>query len=225
VPGTRKEPQFTVRSDYHTEPAAPSPVEAPKTPEPSTPWARSDENRYDAPTNGRTPWENSAVWLVLTGIAISVSAFYLVYAAIVAPIPPPSSTDPTVLATPSTFSPARPLSLPAAPDPALPPPAPVPATPDPLPVSKIPSAPAPKPAAPVLPSPSPVIEAPAHRPADRPERFRPASPRPAIRHAPPEALFAPDANDPPARNSDRPPIDARDLPPPDAPLGPPPPER
>jgi hypothetical protein len=203
VPGPRKEPQFTTRSDHHAEPAAPCPMAAAQdTPEPSTLWARSDGNRHDAPALGPGLWENSAVWLVLTGIAISASACYLVYAAIVAPIRPPSLTAPA----PLTSSPAPPF----APETALPPPEPIPAVPNP--------------AAPPPPVPSPAVErpTPASRPADRPERSRQSMPRRAMKHAPAEVPFVPDTGQPPASASEHPPIDARDLPPPDTPLGPPP---
>jgi hypothetical protein len=181
VPGPRQEPQFTTRSKSHTAPEARSAGAAPEMPEPSTPWSRSDRSRDDAPDTGRGIWQSGAIWLAATGIAIGISAVYLIYATIVAPITPPSPTAPSA-AAPWTSSPAPPVGRPAPAESA-------PVAPDPVAVSRVPPVPAPKPAGPSADPPppaSPVVEtpAPARQPANQPERIRQTAPHPAPKHAP-----------------------------------------
>ncbi len=199
------------------------------------------------PRDASSIWQNSSLWLLLTGLAIAASALYLVYAAIVAPVPPQNQPLSTPDSTASQPVPAPTRNATPAPQPQPPAPAPImspvsrpqppvqaqqPAVPSdvippPMPTTRVAPARPPQSAAP--PDASAPPDMPAPRPVAPENRNRPARLHPDETQPPASGDRAPDRHGrhapddvvatPPSASG--PPLDARDLPPPDSPVVPP----
>lgn len=191
MPVTRQEPHFGFRPPDRREERAPDQAHLPNLDSParSTHWARSDDERPARPSERARG--GGTLWLLITGLAISASALYLVYAMIVSPAPSPALG-------PSGRAPSAPDSAQASA-----------AAPAPLPTVSI--APAPPPHAPSGEIARPIAPPAADgspRQTVRPVRLRGDTP-PAQRATQPR--LAPDPT--PPSYGDGPPVDARDLPP------------